>query len=422
MLRRAAASFLLALAAAAAAAPRPGLAQNVAFTVQAEVARTQDGETLAIKRLAVPGGTPVLFLPGFGSNMWEFDLPSASLARYLASRGYDVWLANWRRTGKAPFRSTGRAGYTIDDLIQYDLPALVDAVRAATGERPFLVGHSMGAMVPYGYLQGARYERAVVSKRLSFGAGGFSIDDVYAQRMGGDPQLAQARNAAIRGFVGIAGPARMKWKRRVTPYDFWMYSFWDYNLLLTELSWTPAAIAAAYSVDEVPSGRLTDFLTDDLAKFPFVGPEIRPYLAAVAAQVGPSYLSAEAMYGPNMDGQVAFDALDWACDDASTGCFRQFMDGIRNETFREAHFLDPARRPYVYADHYDRITAPVLLFGGTYDKLCCDDVLEADGFRRMGSADKTYVQVRAGHVDIVDGKNAPAEVWAKIAAWMAAHP
>lgn len=393
-----------------------------AYTVELEIAITADGEALAMKRLKNPGGTPVLMIHGFGSNLNEFDLPSASFARELAARNFDVWLANMRRVGKAPFRSTGRPGYTIDDVALLDVPALVERVRAVTGDRPFLVGHSLGAMVAYAYLQGGRYDRALVSKRLCLTWGGFVREDVYATRVTGDPALAAARNAGVRGLVAIAGPARMKWKVDASLVNFWRHSYWDYDITLEHLAWSPTGIAAAHATEEVPGGDFTDFITDDLVFLPYVGPQVRPFLALVAAQVGDTFLASHILYPPNMDGAILFEALDHAVDQTSGGIYRQFMDGIRHKTFREYHVFDPLRRPYVYADHYDRITAPALVIAGTKDKLCNDDVLEAEGFARLGSTDKTYVALDMGHLDLVLGIAAPAEVWARVAAWMAARP
>jgi pimeloyl-ACP methyl ester carboxylesterase len=392
-----------------------------AYTVESAIAVTQDRVVLALKRYKNPGGEPVLMIHGFGSNMYEFDLPSMSLADALARAGFDVWLANWRRTGKRPFRSSGRAGYTFDDVVHFDVPALVETVRAATGRRPFLLGHSMGAMVIYAYLEGAHYERTLVARtpRLTFF--GIAWDEVFEDRIAADPALSAARNAGIRGFVAIAGPPRFRWKIDARPWDFWRYDYWDYNIILTELAWSPAANLAARSVPEVPAGELTNFLTDDLVFLPFVGPEVRPFLAYVAAQVAKSYLSAEVMVPSNMDAQVAFEALDWAADDSSTGIYRQFLDGIRGKTMREAHVLDPLHAPYVYADRLGAVTAPALVIGGRRDKICNDDVLFQDGFLELGSPDKTYLSVDAGHLDIVMGKNAPRDVWAPIEAWLKSH-
>jgi hypothetical protein len=62
---------------------------------------------------------------------------------------------------------------------------------------------------------------------------------------------------------------------------------------------------------------------------------------------------------------------------------------------------------------------PALVFGGLYDKVCNYQVLEASGFQKFGSSDKTFMTASAGHADIVIGSNAPTEVWAKVMAWMA---
>jgi alpha-beta hydrolase superfamily lysophospholipase len=414
-------SLALVLAALAlAAAPRPARAQAT-YTLEHDHATTADGNTLAIRRLHVAGGAPVLMLHGFGTNLNEWDLPSQSFARYLAQQGFDVWMGNWRRIGQAPERSTGRAGYTFDDVMGYDVPALVDHVARTTGQRPFLVGHSMGAMIAYAYLEGAQLTQQVVGQRLVWTGLWFGLQQVSALRVSADPQLAAARNAGIRGLIAIAGPPRMKWSDQATFYDFWQHDYWDYNVILEDLSWNAAAIAVTYATPEIPVGMLTDFLTHDLVTLPYVGPQMQPYLQAVEAQIGQSFLASDVEYGPNMGAQVIQDGLSLAADAESTGILRQFTDAIRNESFREAHTVDAARSPYVYADHYDRITAPLLAIAGVYDKLCDDETMHDDLYLAAGAADKTFLAVAAGHIDLVVGIAAPHDVWAPAAAWLQQH-
>ncbi|HVY61194.1 MAG TPA: alpha/beta fold hydrolase [Planctomycetota bacterium] len=409
---------------AAAALPAPARAAGASYTVVRETAKTSDGVTLAIRRLAEPGAVPVLLVHGLGSNGEEWDLPGKSFARDLAGAGYDVWIANCRRTGKAPYRSGGAAGYTFDDLACRDLPALVDAVLRATGERPFLVGHSMGGMMIEAWLQGCDLEPALVRKDLAFSlARGVRVVDVTALRVAGSAGRAAARAASIRGAVAIASPPAFDWpENQATVLDFWRHDYWNYNILLRDLSWSPGAIAAAYAFPEVPAGALVDFLERDLLSLPYVGAAARPYLEAVEAQVGTSFLSAEVAYGPNLDAQDVADGLRLAIDDTSNGVFRQLMDGIRTRSLREAAVLDPLRAPYVYADHHDRISAPFLYVTGSYDKLCNEETAYARGFRKIGSADKTYLgPLPFGHVDLVIGRDAPAAVWAPVERWLAAR-
>lgn len=102
-------------------------------------------------------GEPVVLCHGISSNARFWDLaPDRSLADYLVAQGYDVWNLDLRGHGVAERGSDGkrqRAGWTVDDYGNGDLPAVFDAVLHATGAtRLHYVGHSMGGMVLAVYL------------------------------------------------------------------------------------------------------------------------------------------------------------------------------------------------------------------------------------------------------------------------------
>jgi len=92
-----------------------------------------------------------------GSNHHSLDLDEgASLARYLAARGLDVWAIDLRNHGDSRTRpkdgeKVAEVGF--DDYVRKDAPAAVALVRSRTGAPAVLwVGHSMGGMVGYGLL------------------------------------------------------------------------------------------------------------------------------------------------------------------------------------------------------------------------------------------------------------------------------
>jgi pimeloyl-ACP methyl ester carboxylesterase len=112
---------------------------------------TGDGASAAVVHHPGPGA-PVLLIHGISSNSAFWDLaPGRSLARDLQRRGFDVWNGDLRGHGHAFRDADGRrppGGWTVDDLGQHDLPALLDHVRRQTGhDRPHVVVHSMGGMV-----------------------------------------------------------------------------------------------------------------------------------------------------------------------------------------------------------------------------------------------------------------------------------
>lgn len=110
-------------------------------------ARTDDGWTLPIYHHSGPG-KPVLLVHGMGANHYNWDWRrDHSLAAWLQDRGWDVWVPALR--GDVDAQGPGGA-YTFDDHALHDIPAILDAVRGATGEAQVLwVGHSMGGMLYY---------------------------------------------------------------------------------------------------------------------------------------------------------------------------------------------------------------------------------------------------------------------------------
>lgn len=97
---------------------------------------------------------PVLLVHGCGSNQHNLATPEgACLADYLAEKGYDVWAVDLRgcRSSEAPFERF-REDATIDDQLQYDLPAVIKYIRHKTGYNQIhYVGHSLGGMLLYAY-------------------------------------------------------------------------------------------------------------------------------------------------------------------------------------------------------------------------------------------------------------------------------
>lgn len=125
-------------------------------------ARTRDGWRLALYRYATPRGShriPVVLCHGMSSNRWNMDGPGrVSLARYLARKGYDIWVIELRGAGRSmrPSLWNGkRYDWRFEDYVYHDAPAALRVVLRETGvEEVHWVGHSMGGMIAYALLMG----------------------------------------------------------------------------------------------------------------------------------------------------------------------------------------------------------------------------------------------------------------------------
>ncbi len=124
---------------------------------------------------------PVILCHGLSHNSSFWDLtPKTSLAKYLQSEGFDVWSVDLRGAGdstkpaisqiKQLFRlnisalspealadvpsDLQKLNWTVDDHINYDVPAIIDFVLKHTGAKKVnWIGHSMGAMIMFAYLE-----------------------------------------------------------------------------------------------------------------------------------------------------------------------------------------------------------------------------------------------------------------------------
>ena len=103
---------------------------------------------------------PVILCHGLGSNHTCYTPgPFNSLAKFLADEGFDVFTIDLRGRGLSSKPNSRRGktldeNWTFDDYVTYDLPAVIKYVRRETrSEKINWVGHSMGGMVIYAYLQ-----------------------------------------------------------------------------------------------------------------------------------------------------------------------------------------------------------------------------------------------------------------------------
>lgn len=158
----------------------PDISRNVSqiiadkgYPVEEYDVETSDGFVLSVQRL--PSGRKpraakkaphrrakkVVFLLHYllGSSAdWVINYPDQSLPYILADAGYDVWLGNVRGNTYSRhirYRRDEKVfwDFSFDEMIAYDLPAMLDFVLRKTGEEKlFFVGTSQGSMILFGLL------------------------------------------------------------------------------------------------------------------------------------------------------------------------------------------------------------------------------------------------------------------------------
>ncbi len=137
-------------------------------------AYTADGWRLGVRHYVPehpdPSKLPVVLCHGLGLNATFWTITDNHLPAQLNARGYDVYVFDIRGSGEngrigrhdrinrrrrqTPFRERGERNWNVDDLMQYDVPAILDYVQRQTGhDRVNWIGHSMGGMLMFPYLE-----------------------------------------------------------------------------------------------------------------------------------------------------------------------------------------------------------------------------------------------------------------------------
>ena len=368
--------------------PLPGIDQEVAggLTVEDHEFTTPDGVTLRVKRYANPEGTPVVFFHGFNGNGFEFDLPRQgyNMAVFLARRGYDVWITHFRGCGVEPYRcDDGNWAHSIDTLAIFDAPTLIDNVSRITGKKPFWIGHSMGGMVLYMYLQGVRFE-----------------GDPGEFHVVSDPALVEERNSKLAGGIPIASPPAMWWPRH-HPFQIVSESSAGRSILGTMVLWNRLRGGFAPRVRFGSNAKRSVLNRPRGLKF-----------------LSRSPIGIMLYNRRNTDSETSTSLVKWGADDASARMNVQLIDNVWNINLRQYFPFIFRADPYDYTLNMQLIAAPLLYITGDKDFANWEGI-KRYGFDRVSSEDKQFVMLPGyGHTDLVMGKNVAFDVYPLIADWM----
>ena len=137
-------------------------------------AYTADGWRLGVRHLRPsapdPAKLPVVLCHGLGLNGTFWTITDNHLPQQLLARGYHVFVFDFRGSGESakigrigrinerlrqtPLLELGEGRWTVDEIVRYDVPAILDYVKHETGrDRVNWVGHSLGGMLMFPYLE-----------------------------------------------------------------------------------------------------------------------------------------------------------------------------------------------------------------------------------------------------------------------------
>jgi pimeloyl-ACP methyl ester carboxylesterase len=364
--------------------PLPGRDQEVSdgLDVERHQFTTADGLTLSLKRYANPGGVPVILAHGFGGNGFTFDLPreGRNMAVHLAREGFDVWVSHFRGCGRGPYISeAGDWRHSWDHLALYDVPAIVDGVTATTGKRAFWIGHSMGGMVLYMYLQGAR----------------FSNGDTVVS----DEELLASRHQKLFGAATLGSPSIFCWpvddpgRKGVNVVGFRKYIEWYNSMMLNREQVSPRVYRRG-------------------SRTPFFKRHPRLIMAITR-----SPLVAGPYHRPNTDKETTTCLTLWGRDDVSAGMWVQRLQSLLDGDLSQHPPSAPGARPYNYAENMPRITLPILFITGEKDYSPAG--VRTSGYDSVSSEVRKFVNLpRYGHIDMLMGSTVEKDVFPLISDWI----
>jgi lysosomal acid lipase/cholesteryl ester hydrolase len=184
-------------------------------------AYTADGWKLGVRHLRPPcpdpSKMPVVLCHGMGLNGTFWTITDDHMPSQLLARGYEVFIFDFRGSGESarlgpvgavnaflrqtPFLEVGEKHWCVDEIVQYDVPAILAYVKNQTGhDRVNWVGHSLGGMLMFPFL-----ELSPESWRIAnFVAMGSTIIITPTPQTG----MLQA-NRKLRGLSSIASPGRL---------------------------------------------------------------------------------------------------------------------------------------------------------------------------------------------------------------------
>ena len=350
-----------------------------------------------------------------------------SLAHYLWLQGFDPWFVNFRGTGRGAIKSTAanpNGMTTLDTWATLDAPAAIAKVKAVTGKRMFIGGHSTGGLASYDYLRGAYLDYGSINTawaKKSYYQLNYALG--IMPHVKGSAALAKTRNADIKGFIGL-DPAG------VPPLP---------DLLDSPVFWTLVGARLWLPLDEI-----SDTFIPLLPSKPLVGILEGVFGMINKAAAGDSKVSDFFDYlnfwvVEDMDPCMEDWTVRYGVSGTSLRALGHYLDmGIHN-TLRE-HYLngsenylskliaggstpDPGNDKYYYfSENMSQMTVPMIVFSSTAGSLVSPETTYNTIISKKSPTafDEWYVLNNTGHFDMVLGHRMPNTIYQQLGDWLKA--
>jgi len=348
-----------------------------------------------------------------------------SLAHYLWLQGFDPWFVNYRGTGRSSVKSTAanpKGMTTLDTWATLDTPAAIAKVKAVTGKKMFIGGHSTGGLVAYEYLQGAYLDSGsatTASAKKAYYQLCYAFG--YMPHVKASASLAASRNADIKGFIGI-DPAG------VPPLP---------NLLDSTLFWTLVGTRLYLPLDDI-----SDNLISLFPEKPLVGLLEGVFgminkAAAGDSSIGDFFDYLNFWVVEEIDPCLEDWTVRYSIGGAALRGFGHYMDMGLHNTIRE-HYLDgkenylskliaggstpnPGKDGYYYySSNMARMTVPLIVFSSSAGSLVSPEATYDFLISKKSPTayDTWYVVSGTGHFDLALGKKMPTAMFPQMGAWL----
>ena len=327
---------------------------------------TADGRHLRLTRYNLDGAStkgPLLFTHGLGvsSQIFSIDTIDTNLLEYMAERGWDCWLLDFRASIDLPY---ARERWTADDCARFDYQPAVDLIRRETGaESVQVMAHCFGSTTFVMSLLGG-YVTGVRSAVLSQIAADIVVK-FFPQRM-----LAYLRAPALLDLLKI-----------------------DY-------------VNARATTEDGFANKLMDALIRVAVPFQREERNRNATSNRITALYGQ-------LYETDQLNALTFDSgLAEMFGEANIDAFKQLALLTRKQVLLDARGED------AYMPHLNRMAFPICFIHGA-ENACFQPestarTLDKLSARNGGKLYTRHVIPNYGHIDCIFGKNAATDVYPKI--------
>jgi pimeloyl-ACP methyl ester carboxylesterase len=162
----------------------------------------------------------VILQHGLASGALGFDYPGRSFAQSLAALGFDCFLPELRGHGSSEIPRDHL--WDLDDHIERDVPAILDAARALSGrDRVHWVGHSMGGILLFCY--GILHPDAPIASAQTLGSAlDFRVGTTgFSSLLPFRPLLLRLRAVPYGVTMHFAAPLLARFGDPIVGFNFW---------------------------------------------------------------------------------------------------------------------------------------------------------------------------------------------------------